>query len=193
MAEEKTLHDAFIDELRDIYDAEKQISKALPKMVKASVSPQLREAFEAHLEETQEQIARLERVFGLLQEGVRGRHCAGIAGIIEEGNDVLGESFEDSAREACLVAAAQRVEHYEMAAYGTLIAWARAMDHTAAADLLEVSLDEEKAADLKLSALAKSGINDAAAEVAHPDDEDAPGSPAKDAGNARGMRARSGD
>jgi ferritin-like metal-binding protein YciE len=191
MAEEKTLHDAFVDELRDTYDAEKQISRALPKMVKASISPKLREALEAHLEETEEQIKRLERVFELLEERARGKHCAGMAGIIEEGNDLLGESFEDCARDASIVAAAQRVEHYEMAAYGTLVAWARAMDHAAAADLLEVSLDEEKAADLKLSSLAKSGINEAAAEVAHPDDEDAPGSPAKSAGNGRGMRARS--
>lgn len=167
-----TLHDAFIDELRDTYDAEKQLTKALPKMARAATSPDLRAAFESHLEETRGQIARLEEVFASLDEKPRGKHCDGIAGIIKEGKSIMEEDFDDAAMDACLIAGAQRAEHYEMAAYGTLVAWARAMGHTEAADLLEQTLDEEKATDEKLTALAESGINKEAAAVAHPDEED---------------------
>ena len=173
MAEAGTLHDAFIDELRDTYDAEKQITKALPKMVKTASSPELRAAFEAHLEETRAQVARLEEIFGSLDEKVRGKHCDGMEGIIEEGKSVMEEDFDETTMDACLIAAAQRVEHYEMAAYGTLVAWARVMGHTEAADLLQETLDEEKAADEKLSSIAEAGINQEAADAAHPDEEDA--------------------
>jgi ferritin-like metal-binding protein YciE len=180
MAEAGTLHDAFVDELRDTYDAEKQITKALPKMAKAASSPGLRTAFEAHLEETREQVQRLEEVFASLDEKVRGKHCDGVAGIIEEGKSIMEEDFDDTTMDACLIAAAQRVEHYEMAAYGTLVAWARAMGHTAAADLLQQTLDEEKAADEKLSSLAESGINQEAADGAHSNgDGDAASAPTK--------------
>lgn len=172
MAKAGTLHDAFIDELRDAYDAEKQVTKALPKMMKAASSPELRAAFEAHLEETRGQIRRLEEVFASLDEKVRGKHCDGVAGIIEEGKSVMEEDFDDATMDACLIAAAQRVEHYEMAAYGTLVAWARVMGHTEAADLLGETLDEEKAADEKLSGLAESGINQEAGDAAHPDDDE---------------------
>jgi ferritin-like metal-binding protein YciE len=172
MAESGTLHDAFIDELRDTYDAERQLTKALPKLAKASTSPKLRDAFATHLKETQGQIERLEQVFSSLDEKVRGKHCDGIAGIIEEGKSVMEEDFDDSTMDACLIAAGQRAEHYEMAAYGTLIAWARAMGHTEVADLLQENLDEEKAADEKLSALAEGGINQTAADAAHPDDDE---------------------
>ena len=129
MATEKTLHDAFIDELRDTYDAERQLTKALPKLAKAASSPELRDAFESHLEETQGQIERLEQVFESLDEKVRGKHCEGIAGIIEEGKSIMEEDFDEATMDACLIAAGQRAEHYEMAAYGTLVAWARAMGH----------------------------------------------------------------
>jgi ferritin-like metal-binding protein YciE len=173
MADMGTLHDAFLDELRDTYDAEKQLTKALPKMAKAANSPELRSAFEMHLEETRGQIARLEEVFAGLGEKVRGKHCDGIAGIIEEGKSVMEEDFDESTLDACLIASGQRAEHYEMAAYGTLVAWARAMGHTEAADLLEQTLDEEKATDEKLTALAESGINQEAADAAHPSDGDA--------------------
>lgn len=172
MAEAGTLHDAFIDELRDTYDAERQLLKALPKLAKASTSPELRAAFESHLEETRGQVVRLEQVFESLDEKVRGKHCDGIAGIIEEGKTVMGEDFDEAAMDACLIAAGQRAEHYEMAAYGTLAAWARAMGHTEAADLLQQTLDEEKAADEKLSALAEGGINQEAASAAHPEGSD---------------------
>ena len=173
MAEAGTLHDAFIDELRDTYDAERQLTKALPKLAKAATSPQLRAAFTTHLEETKGQIERLEQVFESLDEKVRGKHCDGIAGIIEEGKSIMEEDFDETTMDACLIAAGQRAEHYEMAAYGTLVAWARAMGHSDAADLLQENLDEEKAADETLSTLAEGGINQGAADAAHPDgDED---------------------
>ena len=171
MSEAKTLHDAFLDELRDAYDAEKQLTKALPKMAKAATSPDLRAAFEAHLEETRGHITRLEELFAGLDEKIRGKHCDGIAGIIEEGKSVMEEDFDDATMDACLIADGQRAEHYEMAAYGSLIAWARAMDHTEAADLLQETLDEEKAADEKLSSLAENGINQAAADAATPEED----------------------
>lgn len=172
MAKPGTLHDAFIDELRDAYDAEKQVTKALPKMRKAASSPDLKAAFESHLEETRGQITRLERVFASLDEKVRGKHCDGVAGIIEEGKSIMEEDFDDATMDACLIAAAQRVEHYEMAAYGTLVAWARVMGHSEAADLLEETLEEEKSADQKLSGLAESGINQEAGDAAHPDEDE---------------------
>jgi ferritin-like metal-binding protein YciE len=178
MADAGTLHDAFIDELRDAYDAEKQLTKALPKMAKAASSPQLRAAFQAHLEETRGQVARLEDVFESLDEKVSGKHCDGIAGIIEEGKSVMEEDFDDATMDACLIAGGQRAEHYEMAAYGTLVAWARAMGHEEAAVLLQETLDEEKAADEKLSSLAEGGINQDAAEAAHPEEEEEMASPA---------------
>jgi ferritin-like metal-binding protein YciE len=172
MAEAGTLHDAFIDELRDTYDAERQLTKALAKLAKAASSPPLREAFESHLTETQGQIERLEQVFESLDEKVRGKHCDGIAGIIEEGKSIMEEDFDDDTMDACLIAAGQRAEHYEMAAYGTLVAWARAMGHREAAKLLQQTLDEEKAADKKLSGLAEGGINQSAAESAHAEEEE---------------------
>ena len=172
MAEAGTLHDAFIDELRDAYDAEKQLTKALAKLAKAATNPKLRDAFATHLEETQRQITRLEQVFESLDEKVRGKHCDGIAGIIEEGKSVMEEDFDDTTMDACLIAAGQRAEHYEMAAYGTLVAWAQTMGHTDAARLLQQTLDEEKAADKKLSSLAESGINQSAADAAHSEEEE---------------------
>ena len=172
MADAGTLHDAFIDELRDTYDAEKQLLKALPKMAKKATSQELREAFEAHLEETRGQVERLEQVFQSLDEKVRGKHCDGIAGIIEEGKSVMEEDFDEATMDACLIASGQRAEHYEMAAYGTLVAWAEGMGHTEAAKLLQETLDEEKAADEKLTALAESGINQDAANGVNAGDEE---------------------
>jgi ferritin-like metal-binding protein YciE len=172
MSDAGTLHDAFIDELRDTYDAERQLTKALPKLAKAASNPQLREAFQTHLEETQGHVERLEQVFASIGEKVRGKHCDGIAGIIEEGKSIMGEEFDDATMDACLIAAGQRAEHYEMAAYGTLVAWARAMGHDEAADLLQETLEEEKAADEKLTELAEGGINETAAESAHGEEEE---------------------
>ena len=171
MAEMGTLHEAFVEELRDIFDGEKQLTKALPKMAKAANSPELRQAIESHLEETRQQVTRLEQVFASLDEKARGKHCEGIAGIIEEGQAIMQEEFDEATADACLIAAAQRAEHYEMATYGTLVAWARAMGHDEAADLLQETLDEEKAADEKLNELAEGGINEQAAEGAHQDED----------------------
>jgi len=193
MAEAGSLHDAFIDELRDTYNAEKQLTKALPKMAKAASNAKLRRAFEDHLEETKGQIARLEKVFESLGEKVRGKHCDGIAGIIEEGKSMMEEDFDEQAMDAVLIAAGQRAEHYEIAAYGTLVAWARVMGHKEAAKLLQQNLDEESAADKKLSGLAEGGINQSAADGAH-GEEDAPAKPAaaksarKSASAAKGRR-----
>jgi len=186
MADTGTLHDAFIDELRDTYDAEKQLTKALSKLAKAASNPDLRDAFETHLEETQGHVARLEQVFESLDERARGKHCDGIAGIIEEGKAIMEEDFDDTTMDACLIAAGQRAEHYEMAAYGTLIAWAEAMGHTDAVTLLQQTLDEEKAADKKLSGLAEGGINQSAADAAHPAEDQEP------VGAGSGQRKRNG-
>src|SRR5262245_42875992 len=168
MTEAGKLDDAFLEELRDAYDAEQQLTKALPKLAEASTSADLKAAFESHLEETRGHVGRLERVFESLGEKARGEHCDGIAGIIEEGSSIMDEDFDDATMDACLIAAGQRAEHYEMAAYGTLVAWANGMGHAEAARLLQQTLDEEKAADRKLTTLAESGINQDAADAAHP-------------------------
>jgi ferritin-like metal-binding protein YciE len=193
MAEAGTLHDAFIDELRDVYDAEKQLIKALPKMAKAAHSDELRRLLEEHLEETRGQVARLDEVFASIEEKPRGKHCEGIAGIIEEGKSVMEEDLDESTLDACIIASGQRAEHYEMAAYGTLVAWARAMGHEDAAELLEQTLEEEKTADEKLSAIAEGGINQEAAQLAHPEMtaaafERQPGGKAGRGGNGRGTQ-----
>ena len=173
MAEMNTLRDSLVDEIKDLFNAEKQLTKALPKLAKNATNPDLRAALESHLGETQEQIARLEQIFELLDETARGKHCAGMAGIIEEGNDMLEEDAEDAVMDACIIAAGQRAEHYEMAAYGTCIAWSKALGLDDVATLLETTLNEEKAADKKLSALAESGINEAATAGADDEDDEA--------------------
>ena len=168
----ETLHDAFVDEIKDLYNAEKQLTKALPKLAKNATSETLREALESHLAETEVHIQRLEQIFGLLDEKPRGKHCAGMAGIIEEGNSMLEEDFEGAVMDACIIAAGQRSEHYEMAAYGTCVAWAEALGLTEAAGLLSETLAEEKAADQKLSAIAEGDINEAATAGAGDEDEE---------------------
>jgi ferritin-like metal-binding protein YciE len=159
------LHEAFVDELRDAYDGEKQLLKALPKLAKAASSAELKTAFQNHLEETRGHVGKLEQVFGTTDEKVRGKHCDGIAGIIEEGKAIMEEDFDEQTMDACLIAAGQRSEHYEMGAYGTLVAWARAMGHSDAAELLEEILEEEKVADEKLISIAEGGINQGAADA----------------------------
>jgi ferritin-like metal-binding protein YciE len=193
------LREALVEEIKDIYNAEKQIVKALPKMAKGATSDELREAFESHLEETQGQVTRLERVFELLDEKPRGKHCAGMAGILEEGAETLEEDAEDAVMDAMLIAGAQRVEHYEITAYGTVIAWAEALDLTEVAQILSESLAEEKAADAKLSAIAESGINEAATagESAEDEEEETPAKSAEPkstpaSASAKTARARGG-
>lgn len=162
MAQMRTLHDALVDEIRDLYHAEKQLVKALPKMAKATSNSELRTAIEAHLAETEDQVTRLEEVFELLDLKPRAKACAGMAGILEEGSDVLEEDAEEAVLDAMIIASAQRAEHYEIAAYGTAAAWAEGLGLQQVAKLLQTTLAEEKAADTKLSALAESGINAAA-------------------------------
>ena len=192
MASSGTLQDAFIDELRDVYNAEQQVTKALPKMIKAATSPDLKQAFTNHLEETKAQVARLVEVFGVLDEKVRGKKCDGIAGILEEGQAAMGEDFDDPTMDAALIASAQRVEHYEMAAYGTLVAWAEALGHSDAAELLQTTLDEEKATDEKLTSLAEGGINQSAADALNPSEDDQDDEPAPVARKTtRGAAAKS--
>ena len=158
----ENLREALVEEIRDLYNAEKQLVKALPKMAKGAESDELRDAFEQHLDETEGHVTRLEQIFDLLGEKPRGKHCAGMAGIVEEGSEKLQEDMEGSVLDACLIASAQKVEHYEIGAYGTAIAWAEALGMNDVCDVLNETLEEEKAADEKLSALAESGINQAA-------------------------------
>lgn len=172
MAEVGTLHDAFINELRDTYDAEQQLTRALSTFADAARSADLRSAFEEHLDETRGHLERLEAILESMDEAVKGTHCEGMAGIIEDGNTNLGESFDETTMDAILVATGQRAEHYEIAAYNTLIAWARAMGHTEAADLLRETLREERSAEERLSAIGEGGINQEAADgVDAPEDE----------------------
>ena len=168
----ENLREALVEEIRDLYNAEKQLVKALPKMAKGAESDELRDAFESHLEETEGQVTRLERVFELLDEKPRGKHCAGMAGIVEEGSEKLQEDMEGSVLDACLIASAQKVEHYEISAYGSAIAWAEALGLNDVVQVLNETLEEEKAADEKLSALAESGINQAATAGESEESED---------------------
>jgi len=147
------LQELFVEELRDVYDAEKQITKALPKMAKAVESDELRTAFEEHLEITRMQINRLEEVFKSLGLAARGKTCDGMKGLLEEGQSHM-EELEGSTLDAALIGAAQRVEHYEIAAYGTLATWADLLGHQDAKDLLGQTLEEEKEADEKLTDIA---------------------------------------
>jgi ferritin-like metal-binding protein YciE len=160
---EKNLHDGFLDEIRDTYDCERQLTRALPKMAKAATGSKLRNALNNHLKETQAQVERLEHVFDLLEERPRGKHCKGIAGIIEEGSDLIEEGFDEPAMDAALIGAAQRAEHYEIAAYGTLVAWAVQLGHMEVADLLRETLEEEKGADEQLTIIARDQVNEEAA------------------------------
>ena len=159
MASEKTLDDLFLDTLKDIYYAEKQILKALPKMAKAATSEEVRAGFEQHQEETEGQVERLEQIFELLGKPARGKTCDAILGIIEEGKSMMDECKGTQALDAGLVSAAQAVEHYEIARYGTLKTWAKQLGYTEAASLLEATLAEEVATDKKLSQVATSQAN----------------------------------
>jgi ferritin-like metal-binding protein YciE len=150
-----------------MYNAEQQIVKALPKLIKASSSDELRTAFENHLEETERHISRLEQAFERLNIAPRGVHCGGMAGILDEGKVTLDDAPDGPALDAAIIGSAQRVEHYEIAAYGTLVEWAKAMGHDDVVGLLDQNLREEKAADQTLTRIAGSGINAAAARQAH--------------------------
>lgn len=155
----KSLHDLFVEELRDMYDGEKRLTKAIPKMAKAANSPELRLAFTNHLRETEKQVTRLEQVFRSIGEKPRGKKCDGIMGIVEESNTMIQELDRGPVLDAALIGGAQKVEHYEIASYGTLAYFADLMGHERARDLLGDTLVEEKAADEKLNTIAKSKVN----------------------------------
>ncbi len=151
----ENLEELFLSELKDIYSAEKQITKALPKLAKAATSPELRAAFESHLEETQGHVERLEQIFETLGKSGKGKVCHGMQGVLEEGSEVLEDTDKGDVRDAALISAAQRVEHYEMAAYGCVREYAKLLGQKEAVALLEKTLEEEKAADQKLGAISK--------------------------------------
>jgi ferritin-like metal-binding protein YciE len=163
MAQDKTLDDLFLDTLKDIYFAEKQILKALPKMARAAEDPQLKAGFEDHRDQTEGHVARLEEIFEMLGQPARAKTCDAILGIIEEGKDIMDEFKGSPALDAGLISSAQAVEHYEMARYGTLKAWANLLGHNDAAKLLDATYKEESATDKKLSQLATSSDNAKAA------------------------------
>ena len=153
------LHELFLDELADVYSAEQQLIKALPKMVKAAQSDELREAFESHLERTRAHAARLQEVARTLDESLENKTCAAMQGLIKEASELMEEQKDSTALDAALIAAGQKVEHYEIASYGTLIAWAEEMGHEEAVKVLTQTLEEEEAADEKLSSIARSDAN----------------------------------
>ena len=160
MAQETNpLEELLIDELKDIYSAENQIVKALPKLAKAASSPELKRAFERHLEETRRQVERLDQIGQALDTKLTGKKCKGMEGLIEEGKEIIEEDLDDNAKDAGLIGAAQKVEHYEIAAYGTARTHAELLGYTKAAKLLQQTLDEEGATDKKLTQLAESIIN----------------------------------
>jgi ferritin-like metal-binding protein YciE len=159
----KTMDDLFVHTLRDIYYAEKQITKALPEMIEKATDPQLKQAFQNHLRETSNQVSRVEEVFRMHGVEAKGVDCPAIDGIIEEAEDVAGEVDDKQVLDAALIAAAQAVEHYEITRYGTLIAWAKQLGRDDCAGVLQRNLDEEKMTDKKLTAMAESNINRRAA------------------------------
>jgi ferritin-like metal-binding protein YciE len=150
-----SLHDLYVDELRDLYDAENQLIKALPKMAEASTSEELREGFEEHLEQTHSHAQRLEQIFERLSEKPKGKKCKGMEGIVKEGNEVLDEDMQEDTKDAAIIGAAQRVEHYEIAGYGTARTHADLLGLDDDARLLEQTLAEEKETDQKLNQLAE--------------------------------------
>lgn len=155
----KSLDDLLVHELQDIYNAEGQILRALPKMIKAASHPELQSAFEEHLEQTEGQVERLDQVFKLLGVPAKGKKCEGMAGLLEEGKKTMEEDALPSVMDAALIAAAQKVEHYEIASYGCLCTYAEMLGYDQVHDLLGQTLDEEEATDEKLSALAENVIN----------------------------------
>ena len=155
----KTMDDLFVHQLQDIYYAEKQIVKALPDMISKATDPKLKQGFQAHLDETKGQVARVEQVFKMHGVEAKAVNCPAIDGIIKEANEVIGDVDDKAVLDAALINAAQAVEHYEIARYGTLVAWAKQLGRNDCAAVLQKTLDEERATDKKLTTLAENGIN----------------------------------
>jgi len=193
MAKTQTMDKLLVDELRDLLDAEKQITRVLPKMAKAVDDEEIRTAFEEHLAMTEQQIERLNQAFDQLGQPARGKRCTGMAGIIEEGQELISELDEPAVLEAALIGAAQKVEHYEIAAYGTAVAFARQLGHQEIVQLLEQTLEEEKQTDQRLTGIAENRVNEQASEaggwdMARSDEEPGAGT---DRGQQRGAAGAS--
>ena len=154
-----TLHDLYVNELKDLYNAENQLLKAIPKMAKAASAPELSDAFESHLKETEGQVKRLEKIFKKLRVNPKGKKCKGMEGLIEEGKEIIDADGEPEVRDAALIAAAQKVEHYEIASYGTVRTYAEQLGFEDAANLLQQTLEEESETNEKLTDLAESVVN----------------------------------
>jgi ferritin-like metal-binding protein YciE len=166
-----TLRKLYVEELRDVYNAENQLLKALPKMAKGASSEELRQGFEDHLEETREHIERLEEIFKALDEKPTGKTCKAMKGLVEEGSEILKEDGEDSVLDAGIIAAAQKIEHYEIATYGTLRTWANLLGEDEAAELLQETLDEEGDTDKRLNELAEEIVNPEALSESEDEEE----------------------
>ena len=167
----ETLQDLLVDNLKDLYSAEKQLLVALPKMARKATTPTLREAIETHRAETEGHVARLEQAFEMLGTQGRGKTCKAMEGLIEEGKEIMEEDGDDAVRDAGIIGAAQKVEHYEIAAYGTVVAYAKRLGNEEMAELLETTLDEERSADEKLNDIAEGEVNAMATKGAA-DDQD---------------------
>lgn len=176
----KNLTELFLEELADVYSAEQQLTKALPKLAEAANSPELKEAIESHLEETEEHARRVEQVFESFDEKPYAKKCKAMAGIIAEGEEVIDEEAEPNLKDAAIIAAAQKAEHYEIAMYGTLRTWASLLEKDEAESLLEETLEEERSADEKLTGIAES-INAEAESGADEGEEEEEGASAKGA------------
>ncbi len=155
----ESLKELYVDHLKDLYSAENQITKALPKVIKKVTSPELKKGLESHLKETLKQVERLDRIFASLEKSPRGKKCVGMEGVLEEGKEVMAEKMSPDLMDAALVGGCQKVEHYEISAYGTVRAFAELLGEDEAVDLLTQTLEEEKAADEKLTQLGMSMIN----------------------------------
>jgi len=194
----ESVHELLVDQLRDLYDAEKQLVKALPKMAKAASNAELKEAFENHLEQTKGHVQRLEEVFNMLGEKAKSKPCGAMKGLIEEGKETIEEDFSEPFLDSAIICAAQKVEHYEMAGYGTVVAWARSAGFEDAAELLEATLNEEKEADETLTEVAQPILEEARASESSQEQEEADSagaSPRKGAAsksNSRSSKRRAG-
>jgi ferritin-like metal-binding protein YciE len=185
--EANSLQELYIGELRDLYDAENQIIKALPKMISKTSSDELKNALNEHLDVTREQAQRLEQIFEQMGQKAKAQKCKGIEGIIKEGSELLAEVDDEDVRDAAIIASAQKVEHYEIAAYGTVRTWANLLGQEEAASLLEETLDEEKEADQKLNQLAEAiNVEAGEGEIGESEAEEEPARPKR---TTRGRRA----
>ncbi len=167
-----TMRDLLVAEMSDVLSAEKQLIAALPKMAKAATAPNLKKAFSSHLAETEKQVTRLDQAFTALEEKPKRKKCKGMEGLLEEGSEMAAEDGDDAVRDAGLIAAAQRVEHYEIAAYGGIVAFAELLGETKVAGLMKQTLAEEEAADRKLSSIAESGVNRDAMSAGDEDEDE---------------------